>query len=747
MGSGETINNLKHYLRTSFQFTQGKPDYVRGFRVTLLIALPILYGLYIGRLSMALLFMLAALNVTLVDMGGMTYGKTARIMTITTLLNAFAAIVAHMVGHHIIIASVTTAVWLAAVAMLGLLGNSGVMMAVFNSVIFVLMVSNPGKQFSIESTFIVFVAAGAWAMLLSLIAWPIRPYQPVRKAVAKCFIENAKFMRVIADIYKDDITQVKNYENTLDSIHRSFRNGIDAASEMISNKRKGRFNKSEVEDPLISLLQSVSKDHQRLIAIMVSHKSKNLINLFPKLKKGKDLFLELADIQDEIARLILHSKVSEKTLTTKVDNLINSCKLEGVHQSKQSEEIYSIVEQLLARIKTEIQIAAWQNPSFRMKEVKINSDVLINDGRTPFFTLLKNNLTFRSTCFRHAIRIGITASVSVLITRLLNLPHGIWMPLTVVVIMAPDFGGSFLIRTLQRGSGTILGGLFAILVISQLHNPTLIILSLIILTFIAISIQTINYALFVFFLTPLIVTMYSLTDAGNWHIPVDRILETLGGIALSVIGSQFLFPSWEKYRFPDRISYLLTRTDSYFNKVMSTLTGEEISSQSLISDYRKMELASSNANASLQRTLTQPGLNKDLITPMMSFLSTTNRLTQSVICLHEYIGVVSFKIENEDKLLDAANKISEILQLMSENILLKKNIEPLSNDKFKIAMDEMKNISLKTEAIFGSIPDASLPAIELRQIAEIENNMIKLLGDYFSVGINETSNNYQFQLN
>lgn len=739
MSSGKIITNFKHYLRTSFKFTAGKPDYFRALRVTVLIVLPILFGLHKGRLPEALLFMLAALNVTLVDMGGMTYRKTARILILTTLLNALAAIVAQMAGLHIVTATVFTAIWLASVAMLGLLGNSGVMMAVVNSVVFVLFAVNPNRVDSIESTFIIFIAGGIWAMILSLIAWPVRPYQPIRKAVAQCFLDNATFLRTIATLDQDEIAQLKQGQKTIDKIHRSFRASIDKAHEMLSNKRKGRFNKSEVEDILISLLQSVAKDHKSLIAIMVWHQHKKKTMVFSKSKKNKSLFIELAGVQEEIAKLIIHSKVLEKVLLSKVDNL-KSKYLDIKHQkSGNLNEMYSLLGQVLDRIRTEVLMAAWQNPSFRRKDVKANPEDLIKDVKTPFLTLVQNNLTFKSTCFRHALRIGITGAVSVLLARLLHLPHGFWMPLTVVVIMAPDFGGSFLIRTLQRGSGTILGGLFAILVISQIHNQGLIILFLVVLTFIAISMQTINYALFVFFLTPLIVTMYSISDAGNWHIPVDRILETLAGIALALVGSQFLFPAWEKYRFPDRISSLLIATGSYFDKVMSALKGEEISPLMLISLNRNMELASSNANASLQRTLTQPGLNIELITPMMSFLNMLNRLMQSIICLNEYIGVINFKVKNKDKLGNAGKKISEIIQLMSENILLQKAKVTLSDDKFTAVMSEMKNITDKTGAIFDTISEESLPAVELERIAEIESNMVKTLGEYLSRHVDRVS--------
>ncbi len=130
---------LSRYIMASFTFVPGKPAYYRGLRVALIIGIPFLLGMHFGMLKDASLFVLAALNVTLIDMGGLTYRKLFRILLITTLLNAAAAIVAILVGSNIILAVTITAIWLALVALLGFLGHTGVMMAFVNSVVFVIM--------------------------------------------------------------------------------------------------------------------------------------------------------------------------------------------------------------------------------------------------------------------------------------------------------------------------------------------------------------------------------------------------------------------------------------------------------------------------------------------------------------------------------------------------------------------------------------------------------------------------------
>jgi len=726
---------LIRYLHASFKLTPGKPAYLRGFRVAILLGLPVLIGLYTNMLSESFLLMFATLNVTLVDLGGMTYRKTARIMLITTLLNAVAAIVAQYAGLHILTAFVVTAIWLAAVAMLGLLGNSGVMMAFVNSAIFVIIVANPNSQATTINTFFVFIAGGLWAMFLSLIAWPIRPYQPIRKAVANCFIENSTFLRSVATLYGEEITMSKYdlKQNNIDIEHRSFREKIDKAYEMLSDERQGRFSKSDMDDILISILHNVSKDHRSIITLMNWFRKEGENISIIQSKRIEGFFLDLAEIQSNIAKLILHSKVSEDNILTKIENLkIKYLNNKNQPISERFKEIYNVLNRVLERSKTEVLLAARQKPSYKKNKDAVQHELLALDDKTDFLTLLRHNLTLKSSSFRHAIRIGITAAFAVLFAHIINLPHGYWMPLTVVVIMAPDFGGSFLIRTLQRGTGTILGGFLAVLLISQIHSQLLIIILLMIFTFLAISMLTINYAAFVFFLTPLIVTMYSISDIGDWHIPVDRVLDTLAGIALALICGQLLLPDWERNHFQDRLSSMLDATKNYFNSVLQVLAGEEIQPQTLISLNRKMELATSNANASFQRTLNQPGFNEELITPMMTFLSSSHMLMQSVIRLHEYIGFNNTKIEYTDKLQQAGKKISELIKIMSKKLLRQKpNNSPEDNNIIDFIV-EMTTIAKQLKSILENIPEDSLPEVEFKLIAKIEFNMLDTLSLYLS---------------
>ncbi len=73
------------------------------------------------------------------------------------------------------------------------------------------------------------------------------------------------------------------------------------------------------------------------------------------------------------------------------------------------------------------------------------------------------NSTWSSVAFRHALRVTVAATAALLIVRGFDLPHGSWMPMTVVLVLVADCGAT-LVKGLQRVAGTVVGvGIVAIL--------------------------------------------------------------------------------------------------------------------------------------------------------------------------------------------------------------------------------------------------------------------------------------------
>src|SRR3546814_17604536 len=54
---------------------------------------------------------------------------------------------------------------------------------------------------------------------------------------------------------------------------------------------------------------------------------------------------------------------------------------------------------------------------------------------------LRANLGLSSVAMRHAIRCAVCLGIAVACERLLEIPHGAWIPMTAAIVLRPDFGG------------------------------------------------------------------------------------------------------------------------------------------------------------------------------------------------------------------------------------------------------------------------------------------------------------------
>src|SRR5258708_21611287 len=92
--------------------------------------------------------------------------------------------------------------------------------------------------------------------------------------------------------------------------------------------------------------------------------------------------------------------------------------------------------------------------------------------RFKFIEEIQNNLSFQSSTFRHALRLAASTALAGVIASAFHLTRGYWIPITVVVVLKPNFGGT-LHRAVQRITGTVAGVLFSALVLRVIHHPVL----------------------------------------------------------------------------------------------------------------------------------------------------------------------------------------------------------------------------------------------------------------------------------
>ncbi len=148
---------------------------------------------------------------------------------------------------------------------------------------------------------------------------------------------------------------------------------------------------------------------------------------------------------------------------------------------------------------------------------------------------------------RDSIRFALVLTIAMMLGRHFAADRGYWIPLTAALVLKPDFQTTF-VRGVARIGGTLVGAVVASLVIELVRGHPALQLAGILLTAAAAYVTfNPNYALFTVAITSFVVIVLGMRGLPGTTTIDARLLDTLAGGALAMIGYLTL-PSWEHKR-------------------------------------------------------------------------------------------------------------------------------------------------------------------------------------------------------
>lgn len=220
--------------------------------------------------------------------------------------------------------------------------------------------------------------------------------------------------------------------------------------------------------------------------------------------------------------------------------------------------------------------------------------------RDPIATL-RANLSPDSAVLRHAARTAVLVAGSDLVVRLAGYGRGYWVPLTILVVLRPDFASTFQ-RATMRVIGTVLGLLIATEVLHWVPGGDWFDLALIALFYFGVRFAGPgNLALTAVSLSGLVVVLLAINGVAPHETLVDRSVATLVGGVLALFAT-LLFPVWERQLLPDRLGDLLAAYRRYLDTLADARSGTGDRDRARSAS----RLARTNAEASVQRARSEP---------------------------------------------------------------------------------------------------------------------------------------------
>ena len=245
---------------------------------------------------------------------------------------------------------------------------------------------------------------------------------------------------------------------------------------------------------------------------------------------------------------------------------------------------------------------------------------------------VRANLDFRSTYFRHAVRLAVCVCLSDIIARYIAWQRTYWLPMTAAVLLKPDFT-----TTISRGVLRLAGTYGGLLLATGLYHalPPSALSELVLVgafTFLLRSFGPANYGVFSLAISGLIVFLIAETGVSPADVVSERALNTTAGgcFALAVYA---LWPTWERTQVDEAIAAMLDTTRAYFHGVVQRF-GEGSMPASTLDQLRgNWRRTRSDAEGSVSRIESEPGTDAAKLNCLTSILASSQTVVHSVMSM------------------------------------------------------------------------------------------------------------------
>jgi uncharacterized membrane protein (TIGR01666 family) len=703
-----------------FFFSQSLAD---GLRTTLAVLLPALISWYFNLFDLGMTISLGALCASLVDAPGPIIHRKNTILFcllflfIVVFITGYARLNIYWMGAEIVLFSFFF-------SMFTVYGLRAVMVGNAALLAMVLTMDRPIEPSQVMWYSILIVAGGLWYLLISLLAYHIRPYRTAQRTLGECVRELARYLSIKADFY-DAATDVAEDYKKLIAQQIIVSDKQDTVREILFKTRQ-IVNESTNEGrklvmafiDMVDLFENITASYYDYELLRNQYAHTGI------LKKIQTIAKELATALDKTGIAIFTNTVYQKEMD--YDAILAKLKTEIDTQQKDSGEDSNLVlKKMLVNIRKIMQahndLLRYfdKSPSSGSKRSSYTHGLFVrHQSLDP--KIFWSNLNFSSSAFRHALRVAIACIAGFIISKLIAYGHhSYWVLMTIAFMLKPAYSLTRQ-RNIERITGTLIGGGvgFALLSI-QLPNEVLFTI-MVILMIATYSFQRIQYLVSVICMTPFLLILFHFLGTEFIGLLQERLIDTGIGCVIALVAGYMLFPNWEAEGLNSYLQSMLEANVAYLQKVMDVLSGNKISVTEYKLARKEVYISSANLSAAFQRMLSEPVSKQKNKNEIHQFVVLNHTLFSNVASIasgkivkepHKYPEpIIRIARKSYHVLLDSLQKLGSPLQentmhihfeeenrmeqMTTENILLKEQLEFI----YKLTLDIRKT----TEKIISS---------------------------------------------
>jgi uncharacterized membrane protein YccC len=459
-----------------------------------------------------------------------------------------------------------------------------------------------------------YAAGGAWTVLIALGFWQLRPYRRLEQEVAAAWEAVALLLRVPAASTQASAVGRLRRERRVGTLQTGVVAALERSREVVGEIRAGMAGPGTTIGQMLVLIDAAATMEGTAITLC-------------ELGVSSEATVLVAKACQAVARVLLAGKGELQASQLRDQVRIYSETARGLPHEERTALTHALRTLDIADEALRVLFGVRR----RLPDL-VGLPFAHRLPRGTVVTALRAHATPRSAVFRHAMRVALVTAVDTALLVYFRLPHGIWLPLTSLTILQPEYG-STVNRAMHRTLGTIAGAVIAGALLATVHGTAAYDVALGVLLFATFLVIRRNYGYGITFLTPIIILLISHGSLDPWIDLAERVVYTLAGAILALAAAYLLWPQWERDQLRDRLQRALQALQRYLDALLQRLGGTPVSEEALASLRRQAELTLANAEAGFQRMRAEPGDRAELLGVAFALLVYLRRLCRHIIAL------------------------------------------------------------------------------------------------------------------
>lgn len=596
----------------------GRPNFAAGLRGAVVTIVPVLCAAVLHRPEIAIAG-IAGFSIVLTDKGG-AYRSRALSMLALTVGGTLATGVGSLLAGHTAASALVLLATAGGAALLRIYGAAATSVGNAVGLAFIITSARPQDNPVGALQCAAFFTLGAtWASILSLALWPLRVYRPARFALAGTLRQLSLLAKTLPQAPVDEEAHLQRRQKVGQA-----RTAIDEAREQLGSLRRSRIGPSQRGQALLSLVEVADLLLGALVAL-------EDISFHPQPRQHADLprwierlGLEVSGALDEIALAL------EMNRPLTLASAPHSALAQEIRQATRqpSDHQPQILLRALERSERLVTLANELRTPARVIAVRAPTEPVQPPATSSRLQLLRDHLTLQSAMFRHALRTALLTTGTQILVEWLGMEHGYWATLTAFLIVQPH-GSQTWAKALQRVAGTVLGVGIALGALHWIGHPLWTALTVFLSVGLALAWLPLNYGLFTIFVTPAFVLLATAHATHEADLALPRLLNTLLGAALALVGSRLLFPLSEA----DQLRPLTAQALKQLDGLLRLVAADQPAPIAVRSARRALGISLSNAEASYQRALAETSVTSRQSGGYLTLLLYAHRFASGLIAI------------------------------------------------------------------------------------------------------------------